>query len=119
MEYMEHYNLNELGAQVEKEDVLLECSITVRVDVSLERPHEYVRDEEGKLKLVLGDGWLVSLALPAQASIPASPLADGEQQVVADLQYQSVDSVTLSLEDALRVLGIQKDAKIWRVREAS
>lgn len=118
---MEHYDLNELSPQIEKEDVLLECSVTVHVDISLERPHEYVRDEEGKLKLVLGDGWLVSLTLPAQASIlPGSPsLADGEQQVVADLQYQSEEGNTISLEDALRVLGIQRDAKIWRVREAS
>lgn len=64
---------------------------------------------------------LVSLTLPARASIPpGSPsLADGEQQVVADLQYQSEEGNTIYLEDALRVLGIQRDAKIWRVREAS
>lgn len=118
---MENYDLNELGAQIEKEDVLLECSIIVHVDISLERPHEYVKDEEGKLKLVLGDGWLVSLSLPARITFPpgSPPLADGEQQIVADLQYQSEDGNTVSLEDALRVLGIKKDAKIWRVREAS
>ena len=118
---MESYNLDELGEQIEKEDVLLECSITLRADISLERPHEYMRDEEGKLKLVLGDGWLVSLSLPARVTLPpgSPPLADGEQQIVADLQYQSEDGNTVSLEDALRVLGIKRDAKIWRVREAS
>jgi hypothetical protein len=119
--YMEQYSLNELGTQVEKEDVLLECSITVHADVSLERPHKYEKDEEGKLKLVLGNGWLVSLSLPARVTLPpgSPPLADGEQQVVADLQYQSEDGNTISLEDVLKALGIDKDAKIWRVREAS
>lgn len=118
---MEQYNLKELGAQVEKEDVLLECSITVQADISLERPHDYIRDEEGKLKLVLGEGWLVTLSLPARATIPpgSPPLADGEQQVVADLQYQSEDGNTVSLEDVLKALGINRNAKIWRVREAS
>ncbi len=118
---MEQYNLNELGEQVEKEDVLLECSIIVHADLSLERPHKYERDEEGKLKLVLGDHWLVTLSFPAKATIsPGSPpLADGEQQIVADLQYQSEDGNTVSLEDVLKVLGINRDAKIWRVREAS
>lgn len=118
---MEYYSLNELESQVENEDIELECSITLHADISMERPHDYDKDEKGNLQLVLGDGWLVSLVLPTKATLTSekSLFADGEKQMVGDLLYQSGENHTVSLEDALRALGISRDAKVWRVRRAS
>jgi hypothetical protein len=118
---VEYYSLKELESQVENEDIELECSITLRADISMERPHNYIKDERGNLKLVLGNGWLVSLLLPTKATIASedSPFADGEKQMIGDLLYQSGEEHVVYLEDALRALGIPKDAKVWRVHKAS
>ena len=118
---MEYYSLNELESQVENEDIELECSITLRADISMERPRNYVKDERGNLQLVLDTGWLVSLVLPTKATLTSenAPFADGEKQMVGDLLYQSGENRVVSLEDALRALGIPRDAKIWRLHRVS
>lgn len=116
---MENYNLKELDTELEGEDLLLECTATIRVDISIERLHSYVKDETGNLKLRPGDGWLVSLALPASdwADSDREPFSDGESQMVCDLRYLE-GGHSVRLKDALRALGIDEDLKIWRVNPA-
>jgi hypothetical protein len=66
------------------------------------------------LKLRLGEGWLVSLALPASDS-PATnlePFSDGEPQMVCDLKYLGEEGYSVRLKDAMRASGIDKDLKI-------
>jgi hypothetical protein len=119
-EQVEYYTLNELDAELEKGDLLVEGTATVRVDISIERLHSYVKDETGRVKLTLGEGWLVSLALPASDRLGADvePFSDGEPQMVCDLKYLEEEGHSVRLKDALRALGIDKDLKIWRVKPA-
>ena len=117
---MEYYNLNELGTQLEEGDLILECTTTIRVDISIERMHTYIKNETGGTKLVLGKGWLVSLGLPTGDALASDtrPFLDGESQMVCDLKYLGEEGNAVRLEDAMRALGIDADVKIWRVKQA-
>jgi hypothetical protein len=117
---VEYYNLNELDVQFEEGDLLLECTATIHVDISIERLHSYIKDEMGNPQLRLGKGWLVSFGLPTSVSLVSDPqsFSDGEPQMVCDLKYLGEEGNAVDLKDALRALGIGADVKIWKVRPA-
>jgi hypothetical protein len=117
---MEFYSLNELGDHVKNDDLLLEGTITVKVDVSLERLHQRTKDETGAVKLTLGEGYLVSLGLPSCRSSEhdVSLFSDGEPQMICDLKYLGEESSSVAFEDAVKALGIDPHAKIWNVKKA-
>ena len=116
------YSLSELSKQFEQEDadLLLECVLTIQVDVSIERLHESMNDGTGKAKLVLGDGWLVSLGVPSNVTLTtcASVFSDGEPQMICDLKYLGGERNAVSFGDAVKALGIDADAKIWTIKKA-
>ncbi|HYU74464.1 MAG TPA: hypothetical protein VEL31_17475 [Ktedonobacteraceae bacterium] len=118
---MQHFSLNELHTLIEQEDLLLECAINIRVNVSMEHPHRYVKDDTGNVKLVLDKGWLVSLGLqlPSSEEEDSRPFSDGEPLMVCDLRYLGEYFGPVQLEDAIRALGVDPDAKIWKQRLAS
>jgi hypothetical protein len=117
---MELYSLNELGSQIEEGDMLLEGTITIKVDVSIERAHTYEGGEAGKPQLILGKGWLVSLVLPSSDTMnaEAQTFLDGESQMVGDLKYLGEEGSQVRFEDAIQALDIDADAKIWQVKQA-
>jgi hypothetical protein len=117
---MEYYSLEDLRNHFQNGDLLLEGTITLKVDVSIERPHEYSKDRADKPILRLGENWFVSLALPSTESAPLSEdnLFDGEPQMLCDLKYAEEESLTVRLEDALRALGIDTKARIWKIKPA-
>jgi hypothetical protein len=117
---MEHYSLNDLGAQLTEGDLLLECTMTIRVNVSIERPHSDGQDETAHLTPKQEKGWLVSLGLPSSETLTSdtSPFLDGEPQMICDLKYLDKDDVTVRLEDAIKALGIDVNARIWQVKPA-
>ncbi|MBV9709583.1 MAG: hypothetical protein JO011_01565 [Ktedonobacteraceae bacterium] len=115
---MEHYSLNELTSHIEHKDLQLECTITLRVDVSMEHPHHYVKDDAGNIQLTLDPGWLVSLALSPTSS-DTQPFSDGEPLMVCDLRYLGEYPGPVHIVDALRALGIDHNARLWKPRPAS
>jgi hypothetical protein len=116
---MHRYSLNDLGNQI-KEDLLLEGTMTIQVDVSIERYHDSLQDETGKTRIVLGPGYLVSLGLPATGGDTTSPaiFSDGTSQMICDLRYLGEDNSAVSIEEIIKALGIDVDAKIWKVKQA-
>lgn len=117
------FSLNELDSVLtegEGPDILLECTATIRVDISIERLHQYRKDEHGKPRVVLASGYVISLGLPSSDNLASGtqPFADGERQMVCDLHYAGEERDAVSLEDAVRALGIDPDAKIWRCQPA-
>lgn len=114
---MKRFSLKDLSKDLEEKDLLLEGTITIRVDVSMERPHVYTKDDKGKPKLTLGKGWLVSLGL-SPSSPDTGPFSDGESLMVCDMRYLSEEEGPIELIDVIRALGIDPDAKIWNVQSA-
>jgi hypothetical protein len=111
------YSLGELSSHLEK-DLLLECTTTIQVDVSIERLHRAVKDENGHTRILLGDGYLVSLGLPGEDTVQTShreAFADGEKQVICDLRYADEENSSMSIEDIIRALGLKIDDQIWRM----
>jgi hypothetical protein len=117
-ETRQHLSWNELGQQVEQQDWLIEGTLTLKVDVSIERLHRYTKDKQGKKKLTLGNGWLVSLVFSLPASQEKQPFPEGESIMIADLRYASQLRGPVHLADTARALGIDPDAHIWKVQLA-
>jgi len=115
-----HYSLNDLGKQIAEEDLLLEGTLTIQVDISLERSHLCTRTEDGGLRLKVGQGWLVSLGLPSRGADSRNEhvFSDGEPQMICDLHYLGGEERDIRLDDAVNALGIDSDAKIWTVKKA-
>ncbi len=109
---MDYYSLKELADQLEN-DVHLQGTMTVEVTISLERQHLYSKDGQGKPRLVLGPGYLVSLSLPARSA--SSMFSDGEHQMIGDLRYLGDEESTVVLEDVMKAFDIDADAKIWKI----
>ena len=113
-------SINELRQRFEQEDLLLECTTTVQVAVSIVHPRVYVQGHRGKLALEMEPGCLVSMMVPPHVTADSPPFLDGERQMSCDLQYlgAEINNQIVAFEDAVRALGIDMDAKIWTVREA-
>jgi outer membrane protease len=113
-----HLSWNELGQQVEQQDWLIEGTLTLKADVSIERLHRYTRDKQGNKRFTLGNGWLVSLVFSPPASQEQQPFPDGVSFMIADLRYASRTAGPVHLADTVRALGIDPDAHIWKVQLA-
>jgi len=114
------YSLGELSSYLE-EDLLLECKTTIQVEISIERLHRVVKDKNGHTRILLGDGYLVSLGLPIEDTVQTShqeAFADGEKQLICDLQYAGEENSSMSIEDIMRALGLKIDDQIWRMSVA-
>jgi hypothetical protein len=66
--------LDELSDQIKRDAVHLEGTITLLVDVSIERGQQVMKDESGQPNMVPGNGYLVTLAFPSvfQTSLRSS-----------------------------------------------
>lgn len=116
---MEYSSLEELGHHISEEDVLLEGTITLTIDVSIERCHQHVYQAAGKPIVRMGEGWLVSLALPSAKAVSLHrTLFNGEPQMICDVRYAGEEQLWVHLDDAFTALGIDPQAKIWKVRSA-
>ena len=113
-------SFKEISHRVESEDLLLECTTSLQVEVSIERSHHYERDTAGHLRLILDPGYLVSFGLPPRMSNDSEMLrfADGEKSMVAELKYMGKEGNQVNIFDAIRALGIDPDAKVWCVNDA-
>lgn len=114
------YSLDELSHHLE-EDLLLECTTTIQVDISIERLHNAVKDESGHTHILPGDGYFVSLGLPAEHTVQTchqKTFADGENQIICDLRYAGEDASSMGIEDIIRALGLKINEPIWRMKMA-
>src|SRR5947207_13090162 len=98
-----YYSLNDLSKELIEEDLLLEGTLTIQVELSLERSHVCTKTEDGKLRLNVGKGWLVSLGLPShrEASEEERLFSDGEPQMICDLHYLGGEEEDIRLDDAV------------------
>jgi len=110
---MERLSWNELNKDIEQQDLLVEGTLTLRAEVSIGRLHQYRKEK----RLTQGRGWLVSLVLSPPGS-GEQPFSDGESFMLADLRYASEPLGSVDLADAIRVLGVDPDANIWKVQPA-
>ena len=115
---MERLSWNELSKGIEEKDLLIEGRLTLTVEVSIERLHRYVKDQQGKKQFRLGKGWLVSLVFSLPDSEEGQPFSDGETFMLADLRYANRPGGPVHLAEAMRALGIDPDATIWKVQPA-
>jgi hypothetical protein len=113
-------SLNELRERFTQEDILLECTTTIPVEISIVHPRVYVQGHQGKLTLEINPGCLVSLTMPPGVTADVPPFPGGERQMSCNLQYlgAEINNQIVAFEDAMRALSIDADAKIWTVRDA-
>jgi hypothetical protein len=117
---MGHLSWNELNKNIEQQDLLIEGRFTLTVDVSIERLHldqkeQAEKEQTGDEGIILGKGWLASLVLSPPGS-EEMPFPDGESFMQADLRYASEPLGSVDLADAMRALGVDPDAKIWKMQ---
>lgn len=113
-------SLNELREKFYQEDLLLEGTITLQVEVSIERHRNEIRNSEGHVQSLIDPRCLVTIFMPPAPKSDTTFFADGEHHMCCTLIYSgsingNYDHITL--DDVIKALDFNPDAKIWKARE--
>jgi hypothetical protein len=113
-------SLNELRKDFYSGDLLLKGTLTIQVEVSIERHRHEIRDDNGQEQSILDPRCLVHIYAPSDRNASTTFFADGEQHMTCILTYSggindNYDHITL--DDVIKALSIDPEAKIWRAQE--